>query len=328
MKSTLYILIVFLGFSLFYTESIQAQQKVQNLRDEIASLELRLIELETRNRAEISLIDSLMHINIKLSQQISTLENSANSQHKTDLLELKEKVELLRLKLSNYISVWEYLEDLSKEGEGYGMYTYVLTNLVYGSEDATADSNRKNFAAKWKLLINEIQGNAPNSSSLDGNANRQHYNLFIIPRGWQEVRANKNQLDDLPWRLSRQVLMGISSFIQNKNKLSSGEKALLQSIHQSKGPFLISILKPISALQNDDETLDLLYVDLSEYNLKTIPELVNAYIETLFSTNNQPNNVKEFYQFRLKALNWLIEGSIQLIQVKTTALNIFSFKKP
>lgn len=258
----------------------------------------------------------------KFSQKIYLLETGVNALIK-DYIDLKSLVDN-PAKIQKLVSVWGYIDTLFAEPKDYGMYTYVLSNLAFSSNDETSKESIKEFTGKWDALISSIKTYAPDADKvLRSYTNKKHYNLFVIPEDWKKS-VSKDTLDQnsLTWGLTRLVMLGISDYLQNKDSLVEKEANLLEQLYMNRGPFLISTLKPISEISSDEETIDILYLDLSAYNENTIPEIVRSYVKTIFKGAYKGTNIEEFYQTRLMLLDFLVEGNFQVSKIKTTLLGI------
>ncbi|MFW2373244.1 MAG: hypothetical protein ACN4GM_08990 [Gammaproteobacteria bacterium] len=167
--------------------------------------------------------------------------------------------------------VWQNLLSYGEEYSGYGAYTYVLVGR--------GEKNEKSSALYFKLV--EAILDSTSSASSVKHIPREYLNIFVIP-----VKIGSNQYSYEPnYDLSKALLTTLS--------------IVSIDVFSRPGPYLITLLKPISNEEN--EMADILYIDLTTMHPASIPEVVRAYKNTVI--HDDYSGIEELRSIRITILN-------------------------
>lgn len=188
--------------------------------------------------------------------------------------------------------LWSNFEDIDSVADGYSMYTYVLINR--NNSDILAWDKFVHLTALIRQTTSPVGDH-------DVLFKPWLSNLFLIPY--------KNEtLND---KLFMSLLAGLAAAEKNQE---------LSSIDISNpGPFLISVVKPIRS-DNNYWLADVLYVDLTYFNLNAFPEVVAAYKKRI--VNKSVSGYEHYKSIRLALLNFMLNADeyIRIIKVAYAGL--------
>lgn len=179
---------------------------------------------------------------------------------------------------------WQYLYPYEDEKPGYATYSYILAGRSEYNQQATS---------LYDELIKAILGSTPSATDLaKHDIPKSRLNLFLIP----VVESNSATHAEPDYKRSMALLAALSA--ASPLNLSG------------PGPYIITLYQPISA-ENTNDTLNILYADLSSTHIKAIPEIVRTYKRIV--VEEKPNGIEKMNPLHLSLLNaaLLTEDSIE-----------------
>jgi hypothetical protein len=168
--------------------------------------------------------------------------------------------------------VWQHLHAYGEEEAGYATYSYVLV----GRDETNATS-----AALYQELVKAIKGSTPGAENTPEHVSTNNFNLFIIP-----VTRDSGGDDGPNYEVSKLLLLALATDYPGD--------------FSRPGPYLITLYEPISfGLEN--ETANILYVDLTTTHPLALPEVVRVYKERI--TDDYLDGLERLHSLRLALLN-------------------------
>ena len=197
--------------------------------------------------------------------------------------------------------LWDQLLQMDAEAPGYGMYTYVL----FGRRLDMRTGLDQEALQRYQQLLTAIVGST--LSSADAGeltaAEKQTTNLLYIPG---TVRGSVPSLENYNAALAMRYLAELARISRADNQ------QVAERLATRPGPFLVSTLKPVGAIDSRQTTL--LYADLSTTNPAAMEEIVAAY--KLRVSRSSLDEVETFAPLRLALLNLVLntDDNIKLVK--------------
>ena len=201
--------------------------------------------------------------------------------------------------------VWGPLYKALTEKSGYGMYTYVL--FKYELTDSTEEG--KEITDRYRVILDAITG------TVDTLGDTSFYplketNVFYIPL-MQSVPGDAALLNSYNFSLSRSYIAALSKYYKRKKDIS-------KRLRRNPGPFLVSLVKPLSSYSNEEKRL--LFADLSHQNKNSIREAVEIYKERL--EEKPVDRIERLKSKKLKLADILQDSQECLALLKVTMKEI------
>ncbi len=196
---------------------------------------------------------------------------------------------------------WDFLTDMDGEKEGFGMYTYVLF-----SRNVDRPGLASEVEERYKKILAAIAGTTLNLPELGELETREKKttNILYIPAVAPGRELNLANYDS---RLSLRYLSEIARLCREESPEIS------ERLESRPGPFLISLLQPVG--QIGEESVNLLYADLSTTNPAAMREVVAAYKGHL--VRGSVDKKERFTSLRLTLLNLILnaDDNVHLIKI-------------
>ncbi len=173
------------------------------------------------------------------------------------------------------VHAWSYLREYGDEPENYATYSYILVGRTYQESETV-----RNFYS----LIQAVQGSTSSTGEIFADIPSWVINIFLIP-------ADKNQ--NLP-----------------DTNLAKSYVSALEASHekfQRPGPFIVTLLEPISSPSN---MKDMLIVDLTDVHEGAFKEVVGVFKDQVMSDQISGTEVLQSFKISLLNMAFIIEDSI------------------
>ena len=201
--------------------------------------------------------------------------------------------------------VWGPLYASFTEHSGYAMYTYLL--FKYEQTDSMEEG--KEITDRYRVILDAITGTVDTLGDTSFYPPRET-NVFYIPL-MQSASGNAPLLERYNFSLSRKYITALSTYYKRKKDIS-------KRLRRNHGPFLVSLVKPLSSYSDGEERL--LFADLSHQNKNSIREAVEIYKARL--EEKPVDRIERLKSKRLKLADILQDSQECLVLLKVTMKEI------
>ncbi len=194
--------------------------------------------------------------------------------------------------------LWAPFNGENRLSPGFGLYTYLLIR-----DTSTTDPLEEAFIRE---ILCQAEGMAGENTP-----RREQYNLFALPVG-QDARLFRSRYSLLA--KEERLPFVINGYNDDHAKqimgyLSAGtDHSGIKKKLQGKGPFLVSVLKPLNV--NSREKLTLLLFDGSTINTALVPHVIKRYCDYIH--NNEVEEEKIFHDFSIYLGDLLLDANESL----------------